>query len=81
MPYYNAKDAQAGVTLRLKACQVIELATGGDSNGESYGFGAEEGYDADDEPMRDDEGFEEEEGGYDDSEEDDNDDGESHGDF
>lgn len=49
VPFYT-KMAGAGVTLRLKAVQVLELVTGGSGgSAESYGFGEEEGYEADDE--------------------------------
>lgn len=50
VPYYTAL-AGAGVTLRLKAAQVIELveySSGGDRN--AYGFGKEDGYEAKDSP-------------------------------
>lgn len=46
VPYYTA-IAGAGVSLRLKAVQVIDLveySSGG--SGESYGFGKEDGYEA-----------------------------------
>ncbi len=44
IPYYTAM-AGAGVSLRLKAVQVINLVSGGEGgNGSSYGFGEEEGY-------------------------------------
>lgn len=36
----------AGVSLRLKAVQIIELVTGGGNNANSYGFEATEGYEA-----------------------------------
>ena len=50
VPYYTA-IAGVGISLRLKAVQVIELKeySGGGGNAESYGFGEEEGYEADDE--------------------------------
>lgn len=49
VPYYT-KIAGAGVTLRLRAVQVLELVTGGSGgSAESFGFGEEEGYEADDE--------------------------------
>lgn len=48
-PYYTEK-AGAGVSLRLKAVQVVVLQSGsGSRDAGSYGFGAEEGYEADDE--------------------------------
>ena len=46
LPYYTA-IAGAGISLRLKAVQVIDLveySSGG--SGESYGFGKEDGYEA-----------------------------------
>lgn len=44
IPYYTAM-AGAGISLRLKAVQVIELVSGGGGgNGASYGFGEEDGY-------------------------------------
>lgn len=47
VPYYTA-IAGAGVSLRLKAVQIIELKeySGGGGNAESYGFGEEEGFEA-----------------------------------
>lgn len=76
VPYFNQKDTEAGVTLRLKAVQIIELSTGGDMDGGAFGFGQEEGYDADeDEPEDDSEGFGEEDGYEDDGDDD------SEGDF
>ena len=50
VPYYNAKDAQAGVSLRLKAAQIIEPVFGGSATGDAFGFGEEEGFEAGDEP-------------------------------
>ena len=43
IPYYTAM-AGAGVSLRLKAVQVINLVTGGGGDGASYGFEEEDGY-------------------------------------
>ena len=49
VPYYTA-IAGAGVSLRLKAVQIIELkAYSGGGNAESYGFGEEEGFEASEE--------------------------------
>lgn len=49
VPYYTA-IAGAGVSLRLKAVQIIELKEySGGGNAESYGFGEEEGFEAGDE--------------------------------
>lgn len=48
VPYYTAV-AGAGVSLRLKAVQIIELKEySGGSTAENYGFGEEEGFEADD---------------------------------
>ena len=47
VPYYTA-IAGAGISLRLKAVQIIELKEySGGGNAESYGFGEEEGFEAD----------------------------------
>ena len=52
VPYYTA-IAGAGVSLRLKAVQIIELKKySGGGNAESYGFGEEEGFEADDEDTK-----------------------------
>jgi hypothetical protein len=45
VPYFMASTNQAGVSLRLKAVQVIELRSFGQS-AEDYGFEAEEGFTA-----------------------------------
>lgn len=45
-PFFSAKDKIAGVTLRLKAVQVIELKSYVSRNAGDYGFGAEDGFDA-----------------------------------
>lgn len=74
VPYYNAKDAQAGVTLRMKAVQVIDPVFGGSANGEDFGFGEEDGFEAGDEPEApagSNDGFEDEGEGYDTDEDDD----------
>lgn len=42
VPYYSAKDNEVGVTLRLKAAQIIKLVSGGQKSAEGYGFGVEE---------------------------------------
>jgi len=44
VPYYTALQG-ASVSLRLKAVQIIELVSGG-SNGNSFGFDEEEGFDS-----------------------------------
>lgn len=43
IPFYTALVG-AGISLRLKAVQVIELVEGQGGTAESYGFGKEEGY-------------------------------------
>lgn len=49
VPFYT-KLIGAGVSLRLKAVQIIELIAGGNGgSADSYGFGEEEGYEAEDE--------------------------------
>lgn len=50
VPYYTA-IAGAGISLRLKAVQVIDLVEfSGGASSEAYGFGEEEGYEAEDTP-------------------------------
>lgn len=50
IPYYTA-IAGAGVSLRMKAVQIIELKEfSGGASSEAYGFGEEEGYEAEDTP-------------------------------
>jgi hypothetical protein len=50
IPYYTA-IAGAGVSLRLKAVQVIDLVEfSGGAGSEAYGFGKEEGYEAEETP-------------------------------
>ena len=44
IPYYTAMIG-AGVSLRLKACQIIDLVTG-QTGGSSFGFSEEDGYEA-----------------------------------
>lgn len=48
VPFYT-KLIGAGITLRLKAAQIIELRQGGGASAENYGFGEEEGYESEDE--------------------------------
>jgi hypothetical protein len=50
VPFYT-KLIGAGVTLRLKAAQIIELRQGGAASADTYGFGEEEGYEEEDEAM------------------------------
>ncbi|WP_043879582.1 DUF2815 family protein [Azorhizobium caulinodans] len=50
-PYWVPGQASAGLSLRLKAVQVIDLVSGGQRSASSYGFTEEDGYQApDDEP-------------------------------
>jgi len=44
-PYFVSGTAAAGLSLKLKAVQVIELRQGGDRSADQYGFSQEEGYD------------------------------------
>lgn len=46
VPYFAATDKKAGVTLRLKAVQVIELVTASAPGADAFGFGEEEGYES-----------------------------------
>lgn len=49
IPFYTTL-AGAGISLRLKACQIIELRAGGDGgDADAFGFGEEDGYEASDE--------------------------------
>lgn len=60
VPYYTA-IAGAGVSLRLKAVQVIDLVEfSGGASADAFGFGEEEGYEAEDTPAAQN-GFTEEE--------------------
>lgn len=43
IPYVMASTGQAGVSLRLKGVQVINLVSGGGKDAAAYGFGAEDG--------------------------------------
>ena len=45
IPFYVAAVG-SGVSLRMKAVQVIDLKTGGGADAGAYGFGKEEGYEA-----------------------------------
>ncbi|UHX60257.1 single-stranded DNA-binding protein [Ralstonia phage vRsoP-WF2] len=47
-PYFIPGTGAAGLKLRLQAAQVLELVTGGQRSADAYGFGAEDGYEADD---------------------------------
>lgn len=66
VPFFT-KLIGAGVTLRLKAVQIIELIQGGGASAENYGFGEEEGYESD-ETSAEDEGFSDAEDGAEDEE-------------
>lgn len=59
-PYFVAGTGTAGLSLRLEAAQILELAGPGQRNAAGYGFGAEEGYvGGDDEELEgEEEGFE-----------------------
>lgn len=46
-PYFVQGQAMAGISLNLNAVQIIDLRSGGGGNAESYGFGAEDGYEYD----------------------------------
>lgn len=48
VPFFT-KLIGAGITLRLKAAQIIELRQGGGASAENYGFGEEEGFESEDE--------------------------------
>lgn len=48
VPYYMAQENSVGVSLYLEAVQVIDLVSGGGRSASAYGFGAEDGYEADD---------------------------------
>lgn len=56
IPYYVAAVG-AGVSLRLKAVQVIELKTGGGADASAYGFEETQGFTAPQIPTAKDEGF------------------------
>lgn len=49
VPYYMPKENEVGTTLYLEAVQVIELVSGSGRTAEAYGFGAEEGYETEEE--------------------------------
>ena len=52
IPYYTA-IAGAGISLRMKAVQVIDLKEySGGASADAYGFGEEEGYEAEDTPAQ-----------------------------
>ena len=45
--YYKADGNEVGVTLRIDAVQIIKLVAAGGKDADSFGFGAEEGYEDD----------------------------------
>jgi hypothetical protein len=47
-PYYNAKDNECGITLRLEGVQIIDLKTGGGRDAADFGFHEEDGFAAED---------------------------------
>lgn len=47
-PYFIAGTGIAGLKLSLNAVQIIELVSGGGRDAEGYGFGEEDGFEADD---------------------------------
>ncbi len=58
--YFVNGSGAAGITLYLEAAQIIDLVAGGDRDAEGFGFGEEDGYEADNSSAP----FEEEDGGY-----------------
>lgn len=57
-PYFIAATATAGLSFYLDAVQIIELVEGGSRGADGFGFGEEEGFEADETGY----GFDEEEG-------------------
>jgi hypothetical protein len=49
VPYYNATNKSAGISMKLNAVQILKLVKGG-GTASSYGFGAEEGDDSEGTP-------------------------------
>jgi hypothetical protein len=47
VPYFVAGQGAGGLTLRLVAAQIIELRSGGQRDASDYGFGEEDGFEAD----------------------------------
>ncbi len=58
-PYFVAGQAMAGISLRLSAAQIIDLVGPGARSASAYGFGQEDGYEAE-ESEAEQAGFEEE---------------------
>ena len=53
MPFFNAAQCEAGLSLRLDAVQIIDLVSGGGKSASAYGFGEEEGYEHDNDSFAD----------------------------
>lgn len=66
-PYFIPGTGAAGLKLKLKAVQVIELVSGGQRSASSYGFGAEDGYEYEEPTAEDNAGEFGEDGGEDNS--------------
>lgn len=64
-PYFIVGTAAAGLKLGLNAVQVIDLVSGGGRDAEAYGFGEEEGYEADEDQDAEDGTFKDESAGGD----------------
>lgn len=52
-PYYAANDKTVGCTFRLNGVQILKLVSFGQRDAGSYGFGAEDGDDIEDQEMED----------------------------
>jgi len=48
IPYFVSGTGAAGLSLRLNAAQIIELRSGSSRDASDYGFGEEDGFEADD---------------------------------
>jgi hypothetical protein len=48
VPYFVSGTGAAGLSLRLQAAQIIELRSGSQRDAGAYGFGEEDGFEADD---------------------------------
>lgn len=59
-PYFIAGTGAAGLKLSLNAVQIIDLVSGGGRDAEGYGFGEEDGYEADDNEDTDNGAFQDE---------------------
>lgn len=66
IPFYNAATSSAGISLRLKAAQIIDLVEYGGHSADSYGFGEEDGYEGNDFDAEDSNDFSDESGEEDD---------------